>query len=315
MTKPGKPEVSVIIPVLNAADRIEQCLKAVFAQTHLPREVILIDGHSTDATVAKAEKFPVTIIHQDYGWAGAARQLGVEKAQGEYVALTDADCIPPPDWLKGLLGEFQPGVVGVGGGIENTGEGLWLRSANDVMGTFLGGGNSAQGRRLKNRRREKDLNAFNSIYHKGELVAAGGFNIHLSGADEAELGRRLQKQGRLLYTPDVVVIHDHQRGLKSFARQMYRYGRWRRESRVWALPAIPPLLVPLLLLSLLLTRWLLPAVVALYLMATIASGLRFALKHKDWRYLFSIPVVYTTQHTLFTIGFWRELLFPRRRRR
>jgi hypothetical protein len=153
------------------------------------------------------------------------------------------------------------------------------------------------------------------MYRKGTLLAAGGFNIHLSGADEAELGRRLQMWGKLLYTPDVVVVHDHRRGFRKFARQMFWYGRWRRESRVWALPAVPPLLVPLLLLSLILTYWPLSAMAALYLLLVMAMGLKFAFRHRDVRYLFSIPVVYLTQHIFFTVGFWRELLFPRRRRK
>lgn len=51
--------------------------------------------------------------------------MGLENAKGEYVAFTDADCITEKDWLENLVKEFDDGVVGVGGGIKNIGEGLW----------------------------------------------------------------------------------------------------------------------------------------------------------------------------------------------
>jgi glycosyltransferase involved in cell wall biosynthesis len=52
-------ELSVIIPVKkNEAEKIEQCLEAVFSQSYKPYEVIVVDGHSTDKTVENAKKNP-----------------------------------------------------------------------------------------------------------------------------------------------------------------------------------------------------------------------------------------------------------------
>jgi len=133
----NKPKISVVIPVRNEAEKIEQCLKAVFAQSLKPREVIVVDGRSTDETVEKARKFPVRIFLQDYGACGAARQIGLENAEGEYVAFTDADCIPSENWLRNLVAEFKEGIVGIGGGKKNIGEGLWAKSINLAQNTFL----------------------------------------------------------------------------------------------------------------------------------------------------------------------------------
>ena len=145
MTTPKAPKISVIIPVKNMAGKIEPCLKAVFAQSLPPHEVIVVDGRSTDGTVARAQKFPVKVFEQDYGAAGAARQIGVEHAEGEYLAFTDGDCIPGKDWLKNLVGAFGEGIVGVGGGIQNIGRGIWTKSINLAFATFLGSGRSVQG--------------------------------------------------------------------------------------------------------------------------------------------------------------------------
>jgi len=308
----NEAEISVIIPVRNEANRIGRCLEAVFSQSLTPREVIVVDGRSTDKTVEKASQFPVKVFFQDYGACGAARQIGLENAEGEYVAFTDADCVPSKDWLNNLTTEFDIGIIGVGGGIRNIGEGLWIKSINLTQNTFLGGGSSIQTRLFREKKSVKSISASNSMYRRRDLVEVGGFNIHLSGADETELNRRLsrRKKGKLLYVPGAVVLHDHGRSLKEFAKNMYHYGGWRKECGVWDLPVFPPLIVPLLLLSLIFTRWILLPVLALYLIALTAMGLKFAVQEKDVRYLFSIPVVYCVEHSCYTLGFWKQTLFP-----
>lgn len=306
----NESKISVIIPVLNQEKKIEQCLEAVFAQSLQPYEVIVVDGHSTDGTVEKAQRFPVKIFYQEYGAAGAARQIGVEKAEGEYLAFIDSDCIPDKNWLKTLTSEFEDDIVAVGGGMKNIGTGLWNNSINLSLSNFLGNANQLQAAIFREKRLVKELGLFNSIYRKKYILEVGGFNIHLAGADETELNKRISKKGKLLYTPDTVVLHDHGRGLREFAQNMYRYGTWRRQSRVLDLPAIPPLLAPLLLLSLIFTRWVFLPLLALYFIILVVMAAKFVIQEKNIRYFFSIPVVYLTEHICYIIGFWKEVLFP-----
>lgn len=308
----SQPKISVIIPTLNAADKIEKCLEAVFSQSIEPHEVIIVDGRSTDGTVARTKKFPVKIFFQDYGACGAARQIGLQNAQGEYVAYTDADCIPGKDWLKNLLNELGEGIAGVGGRIENIGKDRWTRAINLAFATFLGSGMSIQGRAFKTRRFVKSVSASNSMYRKSDILKAGGFNPNLSGADETELNARLRRVGKLLYVPEAAVLHDHGRGLREFARNMYHYGGWRKECGIWDLPSIPPLLAPLLLLTLLINFWILPALIGAYLVIIGAFGLKFAIQEGNMSYLISIPVIYIIEHFFYTIGFWKEIFRPRK---
>jgi len=306
------PKISVVIPVKNMAGKIEQCLKAVFAQSLPPHEVIVVDGHSTDGTAAIARNFSTKVIYQDYGAAGAARQIGVAHAEGEYLAFTDADCIPGKDWLKKLAGGFDEGIVGVGGGIKNIGQGIWTNSINLAFATFLGSGRSVQGGASFSDRFVKSISGCNSMYRKSDLQRAGGFDPDLSGADETELNARLLKLGKLRYVSDAIVLHDHSRGLKEFARNMYHYGGWRKECGVWDWPVLPPLLAPLLLLTLLASRWILTAIIGFYLAITASYGLYFTIKDKDIRYLVTIPVVFVLEHVCYTIGFWKEIFLPRK---
>lgn len=88
----SQSKISVIIPVRNEEEKIEQCLEAVFSQTLKPYEVIVVDGHSSDRTVERVREFPVKVVYEDYGTVGRARQVGVLSAESEIVAFTDADC-------------------------------------------------------------------------------------------------------------------------------------------------------------------------------------------------------------------------------
>ncbi len=92
------PTVSAVIPAYNAAETIERALDSVYAQTY-PNiiEVIVVDDGSTDATAQIVrDKFPeVVLMRQENAGASAARNRGVERASGEYVAFLDAD----DEWL------------------------------------------------------------------------------------------------------------------------------------------------------------------------------------------------------------------------
>jgi len=302
------PKISVVIPVKNEEDVISNCLKAVFSQSCKPYEVVVVDGYSTDKTVEKAKKFQVEILYEDYGTVGGGRQVGLEKARGEYVAFTDADCIPEKDWLKNLTEGFDDDSVGVGGGIRNIRNGLWGKSSAIIMNTFLGSADSVQGRLFENKRSVKSISGCNSMYHREVLMEIGGFNVTLSINEDTELNRRLSKIGSLLYTPDAVVLHNQRRGLKDFARRMYQFGCGRGRLRLWGLQCIPPIVAPLLIFSLFFSHLIFVGAIGIYILISIAMGCRFTIQEKDLRYLGSIPIIYAIEHSSYAIGFWRGLL-------
>ena len=95
-------DVSVIIPAYMAAGSIAKALSSVEAQTYLPREIIIIDDGSTDATVEIAQSFTprfpsceFCVVRQSNQGPGAARNQGLNKAQSDLIAFLDAD----DEWL------------------------------------------------------------------------------------------------------------------------------------------------------------------------------------------------------------------------
>jgi GT2 family glycosyltransferase len=307
----GEPIISVVIPVRNESSKIENCLNAVLSQSLKPSEVIVVDGHSTDKTVENASRFPVKILYENYHNRAGGCQVGVESAQGEYVAFTDGDCLPDKDWLANLIKEFDGNVVGVGGRFEDVGEGLWTRSINLTFRTPFSGARSRWGKR----RVMKNLSVCgaNGMCRREDILRAGGFNVMLSGAEDLEFGKRLGKLGKLVYTPDAVVLHNHNRGLKDFAKQAYRYGGWRREARLWDWQAIPPFAVPLILLTLIFSWWICLGAIGLYLIAILTVGVGIAIQEKKPIYPASIPVAYIVQHVSYIVGFWKETVQPRKK--
>jgi len=98
--------VSVIIPTYNRADYLPQALQSVFDQTLDPFEVIVVDDGSTDNTtdVVRAFEPRVRYFRHDHNkGVSAARNSGLEAAQGEIIAWLDADDLWEPDFLATLI--------------------------------------------------------------------------------------------------------------------------------------------------------------------------------------------------------------------
>ncbi len=90
-------KVSVIVPVYNAEKYLEKCLQSLVCQTLQEAETILVNDGSTDRSKdilnEYAEKFPqkIKVVHTQNGGQGAARNLAIRHASGEYLAFIDSD--------------------------------------------------------------------------------------------------------------------------------------------------------------------------------------------------------------------------------
>jgi glycosyltransferase involved in cell wall biosynthesis len=92
VTQKNQPEISIIIPTFNRAHTLSRALDSVLAQTLKPKEIIVIDDGSTDNTKELLNLYPgITIINLNNKGVSAARNVGIEKASGDWIAFLDSD--------------------------------------------------------------------------------------------------------------------------------------------------------------------------------------------------------------------------------
>lgn len=94
------PKISIIVPVYNAQDYLDECVNSLLKQTYQNIEVILVDDESTDNSPKMCDEWGkkderIKAFHVKNKGAGAARNFGLEKITGEFVLFLDSD-----DWLR-----------------------------------------------------------------------------------------------------------------------------------------------------------------------------------------------------------------------
>lgn len=99
------PAVSVILPVYNVAPWLPPCLESIAAQTFRDYQLILVDDGSTDESGSLCDEWAARdpqclVIHQKNKGLSGARNAGLEKAVGEYIAFVDTDDLILPRYLE-----------------------------------------------------------------------------------------------------------------------------------------------------------------------------------------------------------------------
>lgn len=100
------PSVSVIIPTLNEAPRIERLVAALHAQSHPPLEIFVCDGGSDDDTTLLAQRAGANVLFCERG-TSKQRNSGAREASGELLVFLDADDLPAPGFLDQIARSFQ----------------------------------------------------------------------------------------------------------------------------------------------------------------------------------------------------------------
>jgi hypothetical protein len=93
-TQPSRASVSVVIPCLNEAENIEECVTralAVFAEHGLDGEVVVSDNGSEDGSPELAERAGARVVHEPRRGYGSAYLAGLSAARGDYLVMLDAD--------------------------------------------------------------------------------------------------------------------------------------------------------------------------------------------------------------------------------
>ena len=172
-------DVSVVVPTRNAERLIDECLASI--QRSNPREIIVVDGESTDRTVEIARRYGAVVLSDGGQGLPAARRMGAEAASSALVALVDVDVRLGDGDLEQLLAEFHDeGYTALQAGLHSvSGSGYWGRALADHHRTG---------------RSKNWFGVVATVFDRDTLLRHGFDDRFLSGED-IDLRWRLQNAG------------------------------------------------------------------------------------------------------------------------
>lgn len=103
------PRLSIIIPIYNSENYLDDCISSILNQTYKDYELILVDDGSKDSSghlcdkYAKANPERIRVVHKTNGGASTARNVGLDVAQGHYIGFVDSDDIISPRMFEILM--------------------------------------------------------------------------------------------------------------------------------------------------------------------------------------------------------------------
>jgi len=213
---------SIIVPVHNSADTIENCLEGIRNQKGVDRstfEIIVVDDASTDASVQKAGRLCDRLISlPENSGAATARNAGANEASGAIIAFVDSDVLLEPYSLSEFIAAFQKGdwiSAAVGRYADKPVDNGFLNVYHNVFTCY-----------------HHDLSSREINWFWGALSAVrkevfrnvGGFDERYHGAsgEDLALGKTLSDQGyKIAYIPSAQGVHAHRFTIFSMLRNDY----------------------------------------------------------------------------------------------
>lgn len=223
----SRPEVSVVIPVHNAADTLVEQLDSVLAaQADAPGgEILVVDNRSTDESAALATAWADThgvdlrvIDAAERAGEPFARNVGLAAARGRHVLYCDADDRVAPTWITSMTDALQHAPYATGPVDMYELNPPWIA---DVRGTSVTG-------RSVMYDRVPYAHGCNMGFRRDELVALGGFDEDYTAGCDLDIAIRMWEAGHDLGYHEGARIHYR---LRPTLRETYRqgafYGRFR----------------------------------------------------------------------------------------
>lgn len=235
---------SIIIPVYNAPEGVIDTLNALVVQTNNDHEVLIIDNESTDRTrdvicEYSNESDHVKLLEEnEIQGSYAARNKGIQHADGDVLAFIDADETVDEDWLDAALEAMDEQDV------DYLGCNVELTLPED---TFVGRYNARTGFPVEQYLEEEHYAPTCALLVKREVFEeVGRFDARLISGGDREFGERVHDAGyEQGYAADATVYHPARTEFTSLAKKNFRVGRGfcqkqRYYPEQYGEPGIPP---------------------------------------------------------------------------
>lgn len=231
-------EFSIIIAVRDEINYIKKCIKSVFNQDYKEKyEVIVIDGMSKDGTYETLKdlkkKYNFKLLRNPTLNAAAGRNTGIKESKGKYIAFIDGDAVAAKNWLTQIKKTFQKHkkVAGVGGPDhlpEDSSE--KSKMIGYVMTSPLTRGGklnpSTQHSLMEEEKHVDHIPTCNLCLKKEVFKKIGLFDEKFVKGQDLELNYRVRKAGyKILYSPNIEVVHYRKQHIRDFAKQILKWAK------------------------------------------------------------------------------------------
>jgi glycosyltransferase involved in cell wall biosynthesis len=219
---------SIIIPVYNRPEEVNELLQSLTKQTYRDMEVIIVEDGSTvtcESVVRNyAGKLQLRYYTKENSGPGMTRNFGAEHSQGDFLIILDSDCVLPAGFLQAIEDELMRKDCDAWGGPDRAHDGFSSvqKAINYSMTSFLTTGGIRGGKKQMDKKfypRSFNMGIRRSLYRQLD-----GFSSMRFGED-IDLSLRIYKSNancRLF--PDAWVWHKRRTDFKKFFRQVHNSG-------------------------------------------------------------------------------------------
>ncbi len=218
---------SLIIPVYNRPDEVDELLESLTTQTFTDFEVIVVEDGSARPCRDVVEKYTgrmaVRYFMKPNSGPGQTRNYGAERAEGEFLIVLDSDCILPPGYLQAVEDELQREPADAFGGPDHAHESFTnvQKAINYAMTSFFTTGGIRGGKKKMDKFYPR---SFNMGIRRDVYKALGGFSKMRFGED-IDFSIRIFKNGyRCRLFPGAWVWHKRRTDMKKFFKQVHNFG-------------------------------------------------------------------------------------------
>ena len=314
------PLVTVILPIRNEADFIENTVKSVIENDypHDKLEILVIDGMSDDGTREIIEKLAavddrIKLLDNPRRIIPTALNIGVKACRGDLYIRVDGHAELTPDFISNSISQIQqhPDAWIVGGYIDTIGTNYIGKATAAAMRSPIGVGNARF--RLGEYEGYVDTLAFGT-HHMWIFDKVGYFDEDMMINEDDDFNLRITLAGGKIWMSNSIRSTYYARGsLKKLATQYWRYGFWRirtmqKHKKTASFRQMIPLLFVSSLIILGLTGiiwqpvwYLLAAELGLYVLGLIAGATGVG-KKSGWRFAPLSPIIFVILHLSYGIG-------------